>query len=351
MQGIGIVAAVLVAIALLATQSPSYQACQNKNHNEAKAQNPEAEVGWAFEARNFVPCEGEFIDQNEGNLTLFATCFIALFTYTLWRSTSELADFAEKQSDDTNRSLDLSDKALEAARITAGANELIANFAGRSVENQWAALQVARESVSVAQESAGAAKIAANAATLQVKELKRSVDIAMNAERAYVKLSHVQPGIIFSPNGTVLVQIQAMNLGRTPASLEGTYLRIVTLHNGMKLPDIPDYLPDHFIAREAVMGAGGDPVFQTWDSNIGIDGYPDIRNGTIPMVIFGYVDYRDIFGNPFRGGYARRFDSYRDKRITADDVFNQRTNLVMLEQRGYNYDRARRVEQAGHPDG
>jgi len=89
-------------------------------------------------------CTGTFLDNYREAVTAVATIFIAIFTWTLWWATRRLGEFARKQADDTKQALKTAATAAEAALISADANEVLANVAKLSLENERAALEIAK---------------------------------------------------------------------------------------------------------------------------------------------------------------------------------------------------------------
>ena len=60
-------------------------------------------------------------------------------------------------------------------------------------------------------------------------------------ERAYVKLSHIKPGLTVKQDGKFWVQIKAKNFGQTPARVTDILLKPLILPKNEKLPNVPDY--------------------------------------------------------------------------------------------------------------
>src|ERR1051326_6252145 len=83
--------------------------------------------------------------------------------------------------------------------------------------------------------------------------------------RAYVKLSHVSPGLVglderFPVTGTVVIAVQAKNSGQTPATVTDVFLKVFSAHKSATLPPRPDYTgerPPHDVTRGFLV-AGGD---------------------------------------------------------------------------------------------
>jgi hypothetical protein len=145
--------------------------------------------------------------------------------------------------------------------------------------------------------------------------------------RAYVKMSHRAPGVMFSDDGCD-VRLGVKNYGPTPAQVTNALVNFVILAAGQRLPIPPVY---EVPAREAVRAflVIGDEVYFTENSTISLDDVRTMPEGST-LCVFGYVDYIDIFGMRQRGGYARVYLPQADT-----------NNLGFIGQDGYNYDRLR----------
>lgn len=158
-------------------------------------------------------------------------------------------------------------------------------------------------------------------------------------ERPYVRLSHGQkPGLLWNDSGRVWMAIDAINRGKTPATI--TAIAVTTCKaiwdseaKRFSYPNEPDYshrLPDN---KENFVGAGESAGYDV-DFKITLSELQDIiANRDEALCIIGYVEYTDMFGDKYVGGYARRFDPHRD----GADI----NNLVVIGQPNWNYDRPR----------
>lgn len=117
-------AAILLCLVALGTLTPSYEECQTKLEQQPISQYSGQVPDWVFLLSHSAVCEGVVIDENEGILTVVSTLIIALFTYTLWRSTTELADFAEQQAADMKDSVRIAGEAAKAATTSTEAAKL-----------------------------------------------------------------------------------------------------------------------------------------------------------------------------------------------------------------------------------
>lgn len=158
-------------------------------------------------------------------------------------------------------------------------------------------------------------------------------------QRAYLKMSHTPPGIIFRKDGFFNVQIEVKNFGSTPATVTHVALDHVF---GLW----PDAFPPVPPAIERVPGdASGaylvrdDKFYTTRHFEITDAQIADLKDGKIALCIFGHVDYIDAFGVRQRAGYGRAYERSQD---VAGIPADQRNNLVIVSRGSYNYERVRR---------
>jgi hypothetical protein len=151
-------------------------------------------------------------------------------------------------------------------------------------------------------------------------------------ERAYVKMSHRAPGIMFGTKPSIDLMIQVKNYGRTPARVSGVIITPIVWPKDTPLPANPAYVNFWKVGKTP----GG---FLVCDDHFVIDStttiseeeYSAVREGTHDVIVVGYVDYIDQFERHHRSGYAARYDRHRD----------DPTNLVSINERVYEYDRER----------
>lgn len=111
-------------------------------------------------------------------------------------------------------------------------------------------------------------------------------------ERAYVKMSHVSPGAMFD-TAKLSVQVQIKNGGRTPAQVTDLLLKFTT----SPLPIRPDYTKEEGApASQEWYLRAGDKVFVTVSFDVTPQDVQAVRGGRLPLFVFGYVDYEDVFG-------------------------------------------------------
>lgn len=221
------------------------------------------------------------------------TFFLALYTARLWRETHRLAEDARntavKQATDMKKSL------------------------------------------SIAQQSA-------DAALLSVKNMQ-------SADRAYIKMSHFPPGLIFNDAlaeriyGEVRtgdVRIEVINLGKTPAIITSVAMTYFTLPLSEPLPPLPLYhmgRPEETKMKTILYGTDAITPPPTFKLTLSAEEFTSINEKTSRLYLLLYADYIDQFGIRHRAGYARRYDP------------QSTNNLTLVTQRDYNYDIQRQPGQ------
>jgi len=160
---------------------------------------------------------------------------------------------------------------------------------------------------------------------------KDAAEHTRTVERAYVKLSHMQPGLKSEPTGLFFVRMRAKNTGRTPASVTDMRVKPVLTPKAKSLPAKPNYKrKGGDTTHKAFLVANGSAYFGD-NFSITPSELEQVKDGTLKLYLIGYVDYIDAFGERHRGGYARIYDP-------QPGVPN---NLGFVAQDGYNYDRLR----------
>jgi hypothetical protein len=109
-----------LAIALIGTQAPSYQACQTAHSEDTNGKfRPPLNRAERLTIRTaaFLPCEGVFLDANRelvfGALTVLATLIIAGFTSALKQATDGLNNSTKLLWETANRQLQTTNRQLE----------------------------------------------------------------------------------------------------------------------------------------------------------------------------------------------------------------------------------------------
>jgi len=134
----------------------------------------------------------------------------------------------------------------------------------------------------------------------------------MHAERAYVKLGHVKPGLKKIEGESSVVSVKARNMGRTPAQVTDIHIDFALLDYGVPLPKRYPFRP---MKRESF--PNGILMPSEW-LNHAI--HVKTKEALVPgkqLWFFGEVDYIDVFGRRWRGGYARKYWDHKD-----DNLYN-----------------------------
>lgn len=202
------------------------------------------------------------IERHDNFVVAAGTIAIAAFTYTLWRSTEKLWKAGEQQ-------IALAQSSIEATR--------------------------------------------------------RALEQTRTAERAYVKMSHMPPGLVPSTEGTLSVTMRVQNFGRTPATVTDVIVTPHLTRPGARLPDRPTYLGVSVFPTTQAFLVTNDHIFTT--QAFPFPEWQYVIAGLWTLYLFGYVDYIDAFGERHRGGYAR---------MLAPDQRNN--NLVFITNTAFNYD-------------
>jgi len=149
-------------------------------------------------------------------------------------------------------------------------------------------------------------------------------------ERAYVSMSHVQPGFVFVNNMTgnphdIHVTVRITNSGHTPADILGYDVR---LPFDTALVNDPDWPPPN--DESPIACVMPNDHFDVWlNFPIPSEVIDLLADAAIPSYLIGWVIYRDRFGKRHRSGYGRRY-------IQA--LVNGGNNLVFITEPGYNYE-------------
>lgn len=199
---------------------------------------------------------------------------------------------------------------------------ILAIFTGllwNSTHNLWAETKAAGKTT----------EKAANAANTSAKA-------TMLAERAYVKMSHVSPGVRWIEGNKELfeIEVEVKNHGRTPASVTDVMIGAKLLENGVLLPK-PFPYPTR--ERESIPNAflvTNETFFHTRTFPLRGQDLADAKCGAKKLWIFGHVDYIDTFNTRHRAGYVRFYIP------VVDD--GRKNNLFYMTEARYNYDRPRK---------
>lgn len=170
------------------------------------------------------------------------------------------------------------------------------------------------------------------AAVASAEAARTSAETARMAERAYLNLSHVPPGLLISPiEGSdavgIRARVQVKNNGRTPAE---TKRSAVTMWIGKELPPEPPY-SQGAEADETFSLPASDHFFQHYSHQIRSDVWEQVTQGTLKAWLIAYVEYTDTFRRRHRAGYTRLYAPEHSDETGA--------NLIFELKAGYNYDR------------
>lgn len=152
---------------------------------------------------------------------------------------------------------------------------------------------------------------------------------ARRVERAYVNMSHTPPGLNFHQHAEGIlatIQVKVKNYGRTPADITDVVLAHHIGRTDTDLPPLPCQPPANQIPAAYFLVAGMNFFHTAPPFFISAGDLQDINNGQKVLWVYGYVEYRDRFGECHRGGYGRRYRAVEGN------------NLVFETAPGYNYD-------------
>jgi hypothetical protein len=191
-------------------------------------------------------------------------------------------------------------------------------------------LLVLQDQVRAAIVSSKASIRAANSARASAEAAKASADAVVLAERAYVSMSHVPPGLVpgvlvggvLAVNASVAVQ----NKGSTPARVINAELFAHQSTN--PLPDEPPYGIPTDPPSSAYL-VKDEQFYVSGTFNLTQADWAQIQASARTLWLLGYVDYIDVFDQRHRAGYARRYAP------TAPPG----NNLPFETKAGYNYDK------------
>lgn len=150
-------------------------------------------------------------------------------------------------------------------------------------------------------------------------------------ERAYVKLSHESPGILWQGNsGKFRVSLRITNFGRTPARVTDVVTNFFLCDPTMKIDELPPSVQHGFSKETKAFLVTQDYFFQHIEMSITPTEQQQVVNAAQKLIFYGYADYVDQFGVRHRSGYGRQYEP----RITQN-------NLIFPDEGLFNYDRKR----------
>lgn len=175
------------------------------------------------------------------------------------------------------------------------------------------------------------------------KLVQETTGIARTELRAYVKMSHIDPGLNIVGPSKITVTAHIKNYGRTPANVTDVLLKLHGVPKGESLADAPEYSSVRPREDAHAFLVAEDQFFHSGEFDL-----PGCAaaaaGGNITLYLYGYVDYIDRFGARHRAGYARQYNPDLDNRSNYPDEgsFRDRNNLIFVAKPGYNYDRPRK---------
>jgi len=179
---------------------------------------------------------------------------------------------------------------------------------------------------------------AANAARDNASAAKDTAQAMVLAERAWIDISHQQPGLQITPQ-FMRFSVVVKNHGRTPAQASNPKMFFQLAEVGAPLPTVPIYgRPPREVPITVVMPAESFFLWQNWNP------FPEdvmgmIQSGQRILWLLGFVDYFDIFGRSYRSGYCRRY--------IPTPLPGSTNNLVYELVTNYNYDVE--IDENGNP--
>lgn len=157
--------------------------------------------------------------------------------------------------------------------------------------------------------------------------------------RAYLKLSHVSPGLELDNMGGVRVQLRVKNFGKTPARVNDVRMNVLYLPDIASLPiapppiDKPEDVMAFLVQEEELF---------FWHYRVpGDTVVANLKNTVGTLLVWGYVDYTDAFNERHLAGYGRTYNRSKDVRepTQSSESYKDRSNLDLVTKADYNYDR------------
>jgi hypothetical protein len=168
----------------------------------------------------------------------------------------------------------------------------------------------------------------------QLLAMRRDNEHFRVVERAYVKVSPVEPGAIWDGDGKggFKVVYKIKNFGSTPARVTDVISNAFAPPNDMQFDnEIPDNVRHAFPKETLAFLVKDDEFYQYPHTAIDDAERPIVESGAQKMIVLGYADYIDQFGVRHRAGFGRQY------------LPNAKTlNLVFPDTGKFNYDRVRK---------
>ena len=154
-------------------------------------------------------------------------------------------------------------------------------------------------------------------------------------ERAYIKLSHDEPGVVWDADkssGKFRLSLQVKNFGRTPGQVTDVIANFLVVDKAMKFDELPESVRAAHIKKETSgFLVCNDYFFQHTSLSVTKDERAAIESGRLRLIIYACVDYIDQFNVRHRGGYGR---------LHVPALVEN--NLIFPDSGPFNYDRVRR---------
>ena len=165
--------------------------------------------------------------------------------------------------------------------------------------------------------------------------LTKNTAALISAERAYVKLSILDPGVQHrETEGQFFVTVQVKNFGRTPTTVSDARIGAEYREHSDLLPAEPPVRSTEGQARRTGFLVPGEDFM--FEKNFGLGSSSLEASRSKRLWVFGYVDYVAL-GKRYRSGFARLYEPSlrRDIRNLSPDT----------ERGGYDFDRKRERDE------
>jgi len=220
-----------------------------------------------WRARVWTGCTGVFLDTYRGAVIAVAMLVIAIFAWALWWATRRMGRFARQQAADVKEALRIADKAVQAAFVSADANEVLAQAAKQTLETERAALAMA---------------------VAQAETVRQNV-------RPWVFAQPWPDAARSNPDGEILFQMEISSYGNAPATV--TELSVDCRETE------PTEEPAYAEGRAIPMTIGMAPNTRWF--------YPHGAGERLACppgrpYVFGYVRYRDQRGEVHVSGFCAK---------------------------------------------
>jgi len=168
----------------------------------------------------------------------------------------------------------------------------------------------------------------------QLRAMRRTNEHYAVTERAYVKMSHRDPGIRWETQNRLNFQIslQIKNYGRTPAKVTDVVVNFFVAPKGTPIDELPLNIRAKHIPKDTTAFLVTDDMFlQHLPFNVDDEAERlAVDDGKQQLIVFGYADYIDQFGTRHRAGYGRLYSTEWEN------------NLIFPDRGPFNYDRVRK---------